>query len=112
MSFSFGFSGDDVGDEHEMVAENENTPTSAGPESQFVGLPAEEHSLQDLVGIHVRLLCSLFHEPAGVYLAAPVHLVWLIESISLSFWLHSQPKRLPTTPPRQRKDESYLRYDA
>jgi hypothetical protein len=51
MSFSFGFSGDDVGDDHEMVTENENTSTSAGPDSQFVGLPAEEHALQDLVGI-------------------------------------------------------------
>jgi len=112
MSFSFGFSGDDVGDDHELVAEIGNKSTNAGPESQFVGLPAEEHSLRDLVGIHVRLLCFLFHELVGVYLAVPVHLIWLIESISLSFWLHSQPKRLPATPPRERKDESYLRNEA
>jgi hypothetical protein len=52
MSFSFGFSGDDVEDDHDMVAENGNTFTftNAGPESQFVGLPAEEHALGDLVG--------------------------------------------------------------
>jgi hypothetical protein len=52
MSFSFGFSGDDVEDDHEMGAENGNTFTftNAGPESQFVGLPAEEHALGDLVG--------------------------------------------------------------
>lgn len=50
MSFSFGFSGDDVGDDHELVAEIGNKFTNAGPESQFVGLPAEEHALKDLVG--------------------------------------------------------------
>jgi hypothetical protein len=64
MSFSFGFSGDDVGDDHEMVAENETTSTNAGPESQFVGLPAEEHTLGDLVGtshnFHFRFLLQWF----------------------------------------------------
>jgi hypothetical protein len=59
MSFSFGFSGDDVGDDHELVADNVNTSTNAGPESQFVGLPAEEHALGDLVGTLVCLFCFL-----------------------------------------------------
>ena len=58
MSFSFGFSGDDVGDDHDLVAENGNTFTftNPGPESQFVGLPAEQHALGDLVGNHIFLI--------------------------------------------------------
>jgi hypothetical protein len=62
MPFSFGFSGDDVGDDHELVADNVNASTNAGPESQFVGLPAEEHTLGDLVGT-VACLFLLFALP-------------------------------------------------
>ena len=60
MSFSFGFSGDDVGDDHEPASENGHTFTftNAGPESQFVGLPAEEHNLKDLVGTYSHLVFS------------------------------------------------------
>jgi hypothetical protein len=52
MSFSFGFSGDDVGDDNDIVGQNDNVSANAGAQSQFVGLPAEEHSLDDLVGLH------------------------------------------------------------
>jgi len=50
MSFSFGFSGDDVGDDNDVVEQNDGAPAQAEAKSQFVGLPAEEHSLDDLVG--------------------------------------------------------------
>jgi hypothetical protein len=50
MSFSFGFSGDDVGDDNDTIGQNDNVSANAGAQSQFVGLPAEEHSLDDLVG--------------------------------------------------------------
>jgi hypothetical protein len=50
MSFSFGFSGDDVGDDNDVVGQNDGAPAQAEAKSQFVGLPAEEHSLDDLVG--------------------------------------------------------------
>lgn len=61
MSFSFGFSGDDVADDHEPVAENGHafTFTNAEPESQFAGLPAEEHDLKDLVGTHISFFMFL-----------------------------------------------------
>lgn len=55
MSFSFGFSGDDVEDDNEAVAQNgsvEQSSSGNGTDSKFVGLPAAEHSLDDLVGIH------------------------------------------------------------
>ena len=55
MSFSFGFSGDDVGDDNDVVAQNDGAPAQAEAKSQFVGLPAEEHSLNDLVGSHIIL---------------------------------------------------------
>jgi hypothetical protein len=64
MSFSFGFSGDDVGDDHELVAENGSISTNAGPGPQFVGLPAEEHALKDLVGTCTHV--SLFVFPISV----------------------------------------------
>lgn len=60
MSFSFGFSGDDVGDDNELVAEIGNNSTNAGPESQFVGLPAEEHALKDLVGTYLLTFLFIF----------------------------------------------------
>lgn len=50
MSFSFGFSGDDVGDDDTVVGQNDGAPAQAEAKSQFVGLPAEQHSLDDLVG--------------------------------------------------------------
>lgn len=49
MSFSFGFSGDDVGDDNDVVGQINSAPAQAEAPSQFVGLPAEEHSLDDLV---------------------------------------------------------------
>lgn len=52
MSFSFGFSGDDVGDDNEVVGQTDSAPAQAEAHSQFVGLPAEEHSLDALVGLH------------------------------------------------------------
>jgi hypothetical protein len=52
MSFSFGFSGDDVGDDNDVVGQTDSASAQAGAlSSQFVGLPAEEHSLDDLVGL-------------------------------------------------------------
>lgn len=53
MSFSFGFSGDDVGDDNDIVGQNDGVSAKAEAPSQFVGLPAEQHSLDDLVGLHV-----------------------------------------------------------
>lgn len=51
MSFSFGFSGDDVEDESDIVGQNGSTDNAtAGAGSEFVGLPAEEHTLDELVG--------------------------------------------------------------
>lgn len=50
MSFSFGFSGDDVGDDIDVAGQSDGVPARAEAQSQFVGLPAEEHSLDDLVG--------------------------------------------------------------
>jgi hypothetical protein len=50
MSFSFGFSGDDVGDDNDVVGQNDSTSQNVEAQSQFIGLPAEEHSLDDLVG--------------------------------------------------------------
>jgi hypothetical protein len=55
MSFSFGFSGDDVEDDNEIVGQANNAPAQAEAPSQFVGLPAEEHSLDDLVGLHIAI---------------------------------------------------------
>jgi hypothetical protein len=52
MSFSFGFSGDDVGDDNDVVGQTDSAPAQAEAQSQFVGLPAEEHSLDALVGLH------------------------------------------------------------
>lgn len=52
MSFSFGFSGDDVGDDIDIVGKNDSASVQAEAPSQFVGLPAEQHSLDDLVGLH------------------------------------------------------------
>ena len=54
MSFSFGFSGDDVGDDNDVVGQTDNAPAQAEAQSQFVGLPAEEHSLDDLVGFDMN----------------------------------------------------------
>lgn len=54
MSFSFGFSGDDVGDDSDVVGQTGSTPAQAEAQSQFVGLPAEEHSLDDLVGLDLN----------------------------------------------------------
>jgi hypothetical protein len=50
MSFSFGFSGDDVGDDNDVAGQTDGAPPKAQAQSEFVGLPAEEHSLDDLVG--------------------------------------------------------------
>jgi hypothetical protein len=50
MSFSFGFSGEDVGDDNDVVGQTNGAPAKAEAQSQFVGLPAEEHSLGNLVG--------------------------------------------------------------
>lgn len=50
MSFSFGFSGDDVGDDNDVVGQNDSMSNNTEAQSQFVGLPAEEHSLDNLVG--------------------------------------------------------------
>jgi len=55
MSFSFGFSGDDVGEDNDVVGQTESAPALAQAQSQFVGLPAEEHSLDDLVGPHIPI---------------------------------------------------------
>lgn len=55
MSFSFGFSGDDVGDDNDIVGQTSDAPVEAGAQSQFVGLPAEEHSLDALVGLPVAI---------------------------------------------------------
>ena len=57
MSFSFGFSGDDVGDDNDVVGQTESVPAQAQAQaqSQFVGLPAEEHSLDDLVGPNIAM---------------------------------------------------------
>lgn len=55
MSFSFGFSGDDVGDDNDVVGQTDNAPAQVQAQSQFVGLPAEEHSLDDLVGLHIAI---------------------------------------------------------
>jgi hypothetical protein len=55
MSFSFGFSGDDVGDDTDAVGQTNSAPAQAEAQSQFVGLPAEEHSLDDLVGLHTAI---------------------------------------------------------
>jgi hypothetical protein len=108
MSFSFGFSGDDVGDDNEMVTENENISANAGPESQFVGLPAEEHNLQDLVGIHARLLSFSFHELAGADLAVSAHSM-LAYRVNISFVLVALSTKKLT---EHRKKDFYLRDDA
>lgn len=57
MSFSFGFSGDDVEDDNDVVGQTESAPAQAQAQSQFVGLPAEEHSLDDLVGLNIATSC-------------------------------------------------------
>lgn len=51
MSFSFGFSGDDVEDDVDVGQNVTATAQSNGGESgsPFVGLPAKEHSLDELV---------------------------------------------------------------
>lgn len=57
MSFSFGFSGDDVEDENDVFGQNGSTDNAtAGAGSEFVGLPAEEHTLDELVGTENPLL--------------------------------------------------------
>lgn len=55
MSFSFGFAGDDVEEENDAVIQNGITDHNASTASKFVGLPAEEHSLGDLVGSYIFL---------------------------------------------------------
>lgn len=55
MSFSFGFSGYDVEDDNDVVRQTESAPAQAQAQSQFVGLPAEEHSLDDLVGLNIGI---------------------------------------------------------
>lgn len=55
MSFSFGFSGDDVGDDNDVVGQTDSAPAQAEAQSQFVGLPAEEHFLDDLVCLHISI---------------------------------------------------------
>lgn len=53
MSFSFGFSGDDVDDEMNDGGVQEQTSQANGAvqaDERFVGLPAREHLLDDLVG--------------------------------------------------------------
>lgn len=60
MSFSFGFAGDDVEEEHDITTQNGSADANADPASKFVGLPAEEHSLDDLVG-------------SCIFLSFPVH---------------------------------------
>jgi len=53
MSFSFGFSGEDVDD---GAAESGNVAVAGGGQTnggeQFEGLPAMEHSLDEVVGMH------------------------------------------------------------
>lgn len=51
MSFSFGFSGDDVEDDNDVAQDVTATAQSNGGQSgsPFVGLPAKEHSLDELV---------------------------------------------------------------
>lgn len=51
MSFSFGFSGDDVEDDGAGQATVSGDAQSNGGE-QFEGLPAMEHRLDELVGMH------------------------------------------------------------
>lgn len=65
MSFSFGFSGDDVEEENDAVVQNGTTDHNGDAGSKFVGLPAEEHSLDDLVGTYVFLF---FGETVSMYL--------------------------------------------
>ena len=62
MSFSFGFSGDDVGDDIDVAGQSDGVPARAEAQSQFVGLPAEEHSLDDLVGSYT---VYSFNSPAA-----------------------------------------------
>lgn len=54
MAFSFGFSGDDVDDEmNDGGVQEQQTSQANGAvqaDEQFVGLPAREHLLDDLVG--------------------------------------------------------------
>ncbi|KAM0709749.1 hypothetical protein Q7P35_003789 [Cladosporium inversicolor] len=57
MSFSFGFSGDDVGDDNDVVGQTDSAPAQAEAQSQFVGLPAEEHFLDDLLATLPDHLC-------------------------------------------------------
>jgi hypothetical protein len=68
MSFSFGFSGDDVGDDNDTIGQNDNISANAGAQSQFVGLPAEEYSLNDLVGLHFNfgIMIAMFGHDPGV----------------------------------------------
>jgi hypothetical protein len=67
MSFSFGFSGDDVGDDNDVVEQTGNAPAQAEAQSKFVGLPAEEHSLDTLVGLPVAILSNLLDTSWLVY---------------------------------------------
>lgn len=61
MSFSFGFSGDDVEEENDVVVQNGTADPNGDAGSKFVGLPAEEHSLDDLVGTCTTFYSKLFH---------------------------------------------------
>lgn len=61
MSFSFGFSGDDVEGENDVVVQNGTTNPNGDAGSKFVGLPAEEHSLDNLVGTCTTFCSKLFH---------------------------------------------------
>jgi hypothetical protein len=73
MSFSFGFSGDDVEVDDDVVVQNDNVPSNGIAESQFVGLPAEEHSLEDLVGFLIALqFLGLFTIPSGASEVLPI----------------------------------------
>ena len=59
MAFSFGFSGEDVVEDDGGVGEqNVVGPSTAGEAGNgFVGLPAAEHKLDEMVG--TRISCSI-----------------------------------------------------
>ena len=71
MSFSFGFSGDDVGDDNDGVGQTDNAPAQAEAQSQFVGLPAEEHSIDDLVGLFVLIQFSKLSQNGSIRSRSP-----------------------------------------
>lgn len=54
MSFSFGFSGDDVEDEDLIEAGNApKTSAQPGGNVNVAAIPVEEHQLSDLVGMQI-----------------------------------------------------------